>query len=483
MEALDTLIFSRIQFAANISFHILFPTITIALGWVLLFFRVRFAQTGDQKWMNIYRFWVKVFALSFAMGVVSGITMSFQFGTNWPGFMETVGNIAGPLLAYEVLTAFFLEAAFVGIMLFGFSRVPGWLHMLATFLVAFGTTVSAFWIIVLNSWMHTPQGYEMIDGVAHATDWWAIIFNPSMPYRFFHMLLASGLTVAFLVAGVSAFRWLLGDRSRDVRTALKVGVCIGALLIPVQIFVGDSHGLNTLEYQPQKIAAMEGIWETGPHQPLLLFAIPDEAARTNHFEVRVPNLASIILTHHADGVLQGLNDFVAEDGTPMHPPVFPVFWSFRVMVGTGLAMLLVSWATVFVMWKRRRLHEDAQAGHWLAVEGLPKPFFWVLAPMAFSGWVATLAGWYTTEIGRQPWLVQGIMTTDMAVADVPAPMVASTLIGYLVVYGLLLMAYISVILYLARKAARGEDGRANDMSHSGKAQVEALTGEEHAHVA
>jgi cytochrome d ubiquinol oxidase subunit I len=198
MEALDTLILSRIQFAANISFHILFPTITIALGWVLFFFRVRFAQTGDDKWMASYRFWVKIFALSFAMGVVSGITMSFQFGTNWPGFMETVGNIAGPLLAYEVLTAFFLEAVFIGIMLFGFSRVPGWLHMLATGLVAFGTTVSAFWIIVLNSWMHTPQGFEMIDGVAFATDWWEIIFNPSMPYRFAHMWLASGLTVAFL---------------------------------------------------------------------------------------------------------------------------------------------------------------------------------------------------------------------------------------------------------------------------------------------
>ena len=451
MEALDTLILSRIQFAANISFHILFPTITIALGWVLLFFRVRFAQTRDEKWMNIYRFWVKVFALSFAMGVVSGITMSFQFGTNWPGFMETVGNIAGPLLAYEVLTAFFLEAAFVGIMLFGFSRVPAWLHILATFLVAFGTTVSAFWIIVLNSWMHTPQGFEMVDGVAFATDWWAIIFNPSMPYRFAHMLLASGLTVAFLIAGVSAFRWLLGDRSRDVRTALKVGVSIGALLIPVQIYMGDMHGLNTLEYQPQKVAAMEGIWETGPNQPLLLFAIPDQEARENRFEIGIPGVASLILTHHFDGVIQGLNEFVAEDGTALHPPVLPVFWSFRTMVGTGMAMLLVSWATVFVMWKRRHLHVDAQAGHWLAVEGLPKPFFWALVPMAFSGWVATLAGWYTTEIGRQPWLVQGVMTTEMAVADVPAPMVAGTLAGYLVVYGLLGAIGFYLIAMNARK--------------------------------
>ncbi|OAN70339.1 cytochrome D ubiquinol oxidase subunit I [Jannaschia sp. EhC01] len=474
MEALDALILSRIQFAANISFHILFPTITIALGWVLLFFRVRFAQTGDEKWMNIYRFWVKVFALSFAMGVVSGITMSFQFGTNWPGFMETVGNIAGPLLAYEVLTAFFLEAAFVGIMLFGFSRVPAWLHMLATFLVAFGTTVSAFWIIVLNSWMHTPQGFEMVDGVAFATDWWAIIFNPSMPYRFAHMLLASGLTVAFLIAGVSAFRWLIGDRSRDVRTALKVGVTIGACLIPLQIYMGDMHGLNTKQYQPAKVAAMEGLWETGTNVPLILFAIPDEEARENHAEIAIPGLASLILTHSFDGELTGLNDFVAEDGTVMHPPVAPVFYAFRVMVGTGMAMLALSWLGVFLMWKRRRMHADPSAGHWLAVEGLPKLYLIALVPMAFSGWVATLAGWYTTEIGRQPWLVQGVMTTEMAVADVPAPMVAGTLIGYLVVYGLLLFAYISVIVYLARKAARGDDGRAIDMSHSGKAQVAVL---------
>ena len=475
MEALDTLILSRIQFAANISFHILFPTITIALGWVLFFFRVRYAQTRDDKWMAAYRFWVKIFALSFAMGVVSGITMSFQLGTNWPGFMETVGNIAGPLLAYEVLTAFFLEAVFIGIMLFGFSRVPGWLHMLATFLVAFGTSMSAFWIIVLNSWMHTPQGFEMIDGVAFATDWWAIIFNPSMPYRFAHMMLASFLTVGFLIAGVSAFRWVLGDRSREVRAMLKVGVTIGALLIPVQIFMGDLHGLNTKEYQPAKVAAMEGLWETQAGAPLVLFAIPDEAARTNHMALEIPGLASFILTHKWDGVLKGLNDFVAEDGTVLHPPVAPVFWSFRVMVGTGMAMLLLSWASIWFMWRRRALHQGRITCHWLAVEGLPKPILWALVPMAFSGWVATLAGWYTTEIGRQPWLVQGVMTTEMAVADVPAPLVLGTLITYLAIYVALLFAYIGVIAYLARKAAKGDDGRAIDMSHSGKAGVMALS--------
>ncbi|WP_292288294.1 cytochrome ubiquinol oxidase subunit I [Marivita sp.] len=442
---MDTLILSRMQFGANISFHILFPTITIALGWVLLFFRLRLAGTGDQKWADAYRFWVKVFALSFAMGVVSGITMSFQFGTNWPGFMESVGNIAGPLLAYEVMTAFFLEAVFLGIMLFGMSKVPGWLHTLSTFLVAFGTTMSAFWILVLNSWMHTPAGFEMRDGVAFATDWWAIIFNPSMPYRLVHMLLASGLTVAFLLTGLSAFRWLIGDRSNGVQATLKTGVIIGAVLIPLQILAGDFHGLNTLEHQPQKVAAMEGNWDTGPNTPLVLFGIPDEQTRSTDFEISIPNGASLILKHSADGVVPGLNDFIAEDGTVQHPPVAPVFFSFRIMVATGMAMLLLSWTAVVFMARKRR-----------GIEGLPRPLLWAMVPMAVSGWIATLAGWYTTEIGRQPWLVQGVLTTEAAVADVPAPMVASTLIVYLSIYAALLAAYVGVLFYLARKATMGE---------------------------
>src|SRR6056297_347040 len=403
---MDTLLLSRIQFGANISFHILFPTITIALGWMLLAFKLAWQRTGNEKWMEAYRFWVKIFALSFGMGVVSGITMSFQFGTNWPGFMEAVGNIAGPLLAYEVLTAFFLEAVFLGIMLFGASRVPVWMHTLATFLVAFGTTMSAFWILVLNSWMHTPAGFEMRDGVAHATDWIAIIFNPSMPYRLTHMLLASGLTVAFLIAGVSALRWLWGDRSEAVRATLRTGVFVGAALIPLQILAGDFHGLNTLEHQPQKVAAMEGNWDTGPNVPLVLFAIPNEETRSNDFEIAIPNGASLILKHSADGVVPGLNDFVTEDGTVQHPPVAPVFFSFRIMVATGMAMLLLSWTAVFFMARKRR-----------GVEGLPKPLLWAMVPMAVSGWIATLAGWYTTEIGRQPWLVQGVLTTEAAVAD------------------------------------------------------------------
>jgi len=443
---MDALLLSRIQFAANISFHILFPTITIALGWVLLFFRLRFAATRDNKWMDLYLFWVKVFALSFALGVVSGITMSFQFGTNWPGFMETVGNVAGPLLAYEVMTAFFLEAVFLGIMLFGASRVKPWVHITATFLVAFGTTMSAFWILVLNSWMHTPQGYELRDGVVHATDWFAIIFNPSMPYRLVHMLIASGLTVAFLIAGLSAWRWLRGDRAPAVATGLRFGLLLGAALIPAQIVAGDMHGLNTLEYQPQKVAAMEGNWETGPGVPLLLFAIPDEAARMNHAEVAIPYGASLVLTHSLDGVVPGLNDFVAEDGTVLHPPVAPVFWSFRVMVATGMAMLALAWAATFLMWRRG------------GVDALPRPILWATVAMTFSGWVATLAGWYTTEIGRQPWLVQGVLTTEAAVGDVSGAMVASSLAAYLAIYAFLLVAYIGALVHLARTGGKGTPG-------------------------
>lgn len=458
---MDTLILSRIQFGANISFHILFPTITIALGWVLLFFKLRFNATGERKWMDAYMFWVKIFALSFAMGVVSGITMSFQFGTNWPGFMETVGNIAGPLLAYEIMTAFFLEAVFLGIMLFGVSRVRPWVHTLATFLVAFGTTMSTFWIIVLNSWMHTPQGFEMRDGVAHATNWFEIIFNPSMPYRFTHMMLASGLTVAFVIAGISALRMLWGDKAESVKSTLRVGIFLAAGLIPAQILMGDMHGLNTLEYQPQKVAAMEGNWETRGNVPLVLFGIPNAQTRSTDFEISIPNGASLILKHKAEGVVPGLNDFVAEDGTVNHPPVAPVFFSFRIMVGIGMAMLALSWAGAYYI--RRR-------GAGL----MPKPMLIGFTAMTFSGWIATLAGWYTTEIGRQPWLVQGVMTTKEAVAAVPAPMVLGTLITYLLIYAALIVAYIGVITFLAHKAATGAPLSTRQYPRRGEADLPLL---------
>ncbi len=433
----NTLMLSRIQFALNISFHILFPTINIALAWLLLAFKIRSSQTGHPVWMRAYRFWVKIFALSFAIGVVSGITMSFQFGTNWPGFMETVGNIAGPLLGYEVLTAFFLEATFLGVMLFGQHRVPDKVHTLATFVVAIGTSLSAFWILALNSWMHTPTGFEMIDGVAYPVSWWAIIFNPSFPYRLVHMLLASGLTAAFLVAGISAYRILRGDRKHAPALALKAAIYSAALLIPLQILVGDLHGLNSFEHQPQKVAAMEGIWETRQGAPLLLFAVPDEEQRSNHFEVAIPKLASLILTHELDGEIVGLNDFAGN-----HPPVAPVFYGFRIMVAVGLLMLALSWYT---SWRLLRGHD------------IPPLALRALVAMTFSGWVATLAGWYVTEIGRQPWLVTGVLSTAQAVTTVPASHVGITLVMYLLFYLLILLAFIHTLFYMARNSVEVDE--------------------------
>lgn len=431
MMDFDPITLARIQFAANISFHILFPTITIALGWMLLFFKLRYNATRDESWMDAYAFWVKIFALTFAMGVVSGITMSFQFGTNWPGYMNTVGNIAGPLLAYEVLTAFFLEATFLGIMLFGRKRVSDRVHTLATVLVALGTTASAFWILVLNSWMQTPAGFEMIDGQAFITSWSEAIFNPSMPYRIAHMLVASGLTASFLVAGISAYRWLRGDRVPAVMKALRTAVIAAAVLIPGQILLGDMHGLNTLKHQPEKIAAIEGIWETERGAPLLLFALPNDAERRNDFAIGIPKMASLILTHELDGELRGLNEFEG-----VHPPVAKVFWSFRVMVGVGMLMLLVSWLAAFHLWRGRFSLFTAR----------------LLVGMTFSGWVATLAGWYVTEIGRQPWLVHGILKTADAAGDVTGGMIMTSLAMYLTTYVALLVAYVTVLFHLARKA-------------------------------
>ena len=432
---MDALMLSRLQFAANISFHILFPTITIALGWWLLFFRWRWVRTRDERWLLAWRFWTKVFALTFALGVVSGITMSFQFGTNWPGFMERVGNIAGPLLGYEVLTAFFLEATFLGVMLFGHDRVSERTHLIATFLVAFGTTVSAFWILALNSWMQTPAGHEVIDGVFHVRSWAEVIFNPSFPYRLVHMLLASGLTATFLLAGLTALRVLRGTASPAAPLVLRSALTVAAVLVPLQILAGDFHGLNTLKHQPQKVAAMEGIWQTERGAPLVLFGWPDEAARTTHFAVEVPKLASLILTHDLDGELKGLNEF---EGA--HPPVAPVFWGFRVMVGVGMLMLVVSWAGLWML-RRARWRPDA----------LPRPALQVIRFMGLSGWVATLAGWYVTEIGRQPFIVFGELRTAEVVTTTPAPHVAITLIGYSIVYVLLIVAYIAVLRYMSEK--------------------------------
>lgn len=440
MESLDPLLLARIQFAANITFHILFPTISISLGWVLLFFKLRFARTGQRHWMDAYQFWVKIFALTFALGVVSGITMSFQFGTNWPGYMQTVGNIAGPLLAYEVLTAFFLEATMLGVMLFGRQRVSEKTHTVATLLVAGGTTLSAFWILALNSWMHTPAGFEMIDGQAHVTSWLEVIFNPSFPYRFTHMMLASGLTVAFLLAGISSYRWLRHERSNEVMASLKTGVYLASVLIPLQIIAGDAHGLNTLEHQPAKLAAMEGIWKTRKGVPAVLFALPDEHAKENRLEIAIPNLASLYLTHAWDGEVKGLDQFEGR-----HPPVAAVFWAFRIMVGVGMLMLFASWACAWQLapWKK-------------GGQRMPRPWHAkMLVAMTFAGWIALVAGWYTTEIGRQPWLVSGILTAADAASGVPAPRIAFTLAIYLALYLALIVAYVSVVFHLARHKKPG----------------------------
>ena len=428
---MDEFLLSRLQFAANITFHILFPTITIALGWLLLFFKLRFNRTRDERWMQLYFFFTKVFALSFSLGVVSGVTMSFQFGTNWPGFMNTVGNIAGPLLAYEVLTAFFLEATFLGVMLFGFRKVPAWVHTGATLLVALGTTLSAFWILALNSWMHTPVGFTMIDGVAHATSWREIILSPSMPYRLAHTLISSGLTVAFLVGGLLAFRRLRGDASPAVASGLRVAIVLAAILAPLQAVVGDLHGVNTRDYQPAKLAAMEGLWHTEAGAPLVLFGLPDAAERRNRLEVAIPKLGSLIATRDPNGVIRGLNEFEGR-----HPPVAPVFWGFRIMVGVGL--LMIAAAAVGAWYHFRRVE-------------LPPWFLRVLLGMTVSGWVATVSGWYVTEIGRQPWLVQGVLLARDAVADHAPGHVGLTLVAYLVTYTLLLVAFVGTLFYLAKK--------------------------------
>jgi cytochrome d ubiquinol oxidase subunit I len=422
---------------------------------VLLFLRLRWLKTrggsdavAAQGWLDAYRFWTKVFALTFALGVVSGITMSFQFGTNWPGFMEHVGNVAGPLLGYEVLTAFFLEAGFLGVMLFGHGKVSERIHLMSTFLVAFGTTLSAFWILALNSWMQTPAGHEIVDGVYHVKSWIEVIFNPSFPYRFTHMVLASALTCAFLLIGLSAWQTLRGVAQRSAPKVLRVGLTLAALAIPAQIVVGDAHGLNTLEHQPAKIAAMEGVWETERGAPLLLFAIPDNAQRMNHFEIAIPKLASLILTHTADGEIKGMNSF-----GDAHPPPLPLFFAFRVMVGMGVLMLATSWLGWW--WYRRARWQPA---------ALPRALLWLFAAMTFAGWIATVAGWWVTEIGRQPFIIYGLLRTAEVASKVPSGMIGLTLALYITLYVALVIAYVTVLKYMAEKPEEVLEADARDQA-------------------
>ncbi|MBV8047593.1 MAG: cytochrome ubiquinol oxidase subunit I [Paludibacterium sp.] len=427
MISLDVFFLARAQFAVNIAFHTLFTTISIALAWVLFYFRLR----GQQAcWRAAYGFWVKIFALTFALGVVSGVAMSFQFGTNWPGFMNYAGNVAGPLLTFEVLTAFFLESTFLGLMLFGAGRVSQTVQTVAVFLVALGTTLSAFWILALNAWMHTPDGYMEREGVLHARDWWRIVFNPAMPWHVAHMLLASGLTVAFLLAGLSAYRWLRGQHDEPVRVVMTSGVRLAAWLIPLQIWVGDLHGLQIHRDQPAKVAAIEGLWHTGRAVPAVIWGWPDERAGRIRGALALPGVASLILTHDWDGEIQGLEAFAER------PPVLPVFLAFRVMVGMAIGMWLVAWIGAWHLRGRRAPS--------------PRLVRWLIG-MTFSGWIAVLAGWCVTEIGRQPYLIQGLLLTRAAAADMPSAQLALSLGGYLALALGLLAAYVTVLFLLARR--------------------------------
>lgn len=432
---LDPLLLSRMQFAFVVSFHAIFPVFTIGLASYIALLHGLFFKTNNPAWDRLALFWTKVFAVVFGMGVVSGIVMSFQFGTNWSNFSQAASNFLGPVLSYEVVTAFFLEAAFLGVLLFGRGKVPQGVHLFAAIMVAIGTFISSFWILSANSWMHTPAGIELIDYRFHVVSWTEAIFNPSFPYRFAHMAMASFLTGGFVVAGVSAWFLLRGRDPEANRRALSMCLWLLLFLAPAQAVVGDFHGLNTLEHQPAKVAAMEGHWETSGNVPLLLFAIPDQEAQTNRFEIGIPNLASLILTHSTDGVIQGLNEFAPEE----QPPVWIVFWAFRVMVGIGLLMIATA-LTGLLLRRKGKFHQHT---------GFLKTLVYMI-PMPF---VAVLAGWIVTESGRAPWLVYGMMAHAEGVTpSLTGPMALFTLVGYVLVYA---VVFYAGIYYLTRVVRNG----------------------------
>lgn len=436
VRCLDALLLSRIQFGFVISFHILFPAFTIGLASWLAFLEFRWLRTRAQVWRDLYFFWMKIFAVSFGMGVVSGIVMSFQFGTNWSVLSERAGNILGPLLSYEVLTAFFLEATFLGVMLFGWKRVSHKLHFLSTCMVAVGTLISTFWIISASSWMHTPQGYTLVDGIFEPASWWQIVFNPSFPYRLAHMVLAAFITTCFVIGGVSAWYLRRGEHVDAAKRMLRLAVLFAAVTVPTQIVVGDLHGLNVGEYQPTKLAAMEAHWRSegeGKGVPLVLFAVPNEAEERNEYEIAIPRLGSLILTHSWDGEIQPLTAVPAED----RPPVAPVFYLFRVMVGLGLAMLALTLWSLWA-WRRGRLFDAP----WLL-----RAWTWMIP----SGFVAILAGWYVVEIGRQPWVIYGLLRTADAVSAVDARSVLASLVAFAVAYAVVFGAGIGYLVKMIRK--------------------------------
>ncbi len=434
---IDAVLLARIQFAFTVSFHIIFPSFTIGLSAFIATLLVRWRMTGEERFHRLARFWTKIFAVSFAMGVVSGVVMSYEFGTNWSHFSVVVGNVVGPLIGYEVLTAFFLEATFLGIMLFGWSRVPPTLHVASAVLVAIGTSLSAFWILAANSWMQTPAGHEIRDGIAYPVDWIAVIFNPSFPYRFAHMFTAAYLTTSLVVLAVGARYLVTGRFKEEAHTMLRMGLGMVAILTPLQMYIGDASGLNTAKHQPEKVAAIEAHWDGNKPGELVLFAIPDEAEERNLFSIAIPNLSSLLITHSWDGLFPGLKQYPAED----RPPVIPVFFAFRIMVGMGVLMLLIGWIGAWY-WMRGRLFETR--------------WYLKIAQYAWPlGFIAILSGWYVTEIGRQPWVAYGILRTADAASPVAASAVLTTLVLFFIVY---LCVFAMGIYYINRLIEHGPKG-------------------------
>lgn len=429
MTALDL---ARIQFGFTIAFHIVFPAITIGLASYLVVLEASWLRTGQQLFMDLYHFWSKIFAVNFGMGVVSGLVMSYQFGTNWSVLSDYAGSVLGPLLTYEVLTAFFLEAGFLGVMLFGRDKVGPRLHLFATFMVALGTLISMTWILAANSWMHTPQGYAMADGRLVPSDWIAIIFNPSFPYRLVHMAMAAFLSTALFVSASAAWHLLRGKDNPAIRKMFSMGMWMILIVAPIQAVIGDFHGLNTLEHQPAKIAAIEGHWEnTGEGgTPLILFGWPDMEREETRYKLEIPHLGSLILMHSWDGEVPSLKEFAPED----RPNSTIVFWTFRVMVGLGMLMIaLGAWSA----WLRHR------GKLWQC-----RPFLRFALVMGPSGIIALLAGWFTTEIGRQPWTVYGLLRTADAVSAHGAVQLGTTLILFVLIYSIVFGAGFIYLLRL-----------------------------------
>lgn len=433
----DAILLARIQFAFTVAFHIIFPSFTIGLAAFIATLLVRWRLTGREYLRTLARFWTKIFAVSFAMGVVSGIVLSYQFGTNWSQFSVVVGNVLGPLLGYEVLTAFFLEASFLGIMLFGWNRVSPNLHVTSAVLVAIGTSLSAFWILSANSWMQTPAGHEVRDGIAYPINWIEVIFNPSFPYRFAHMFTAAYLTTSLVVLAVGC-RYLVKDRFiEESKTMIRMGLGMVAILAPLQAFIGDMHGLNTAIHQPAKVAAMEAHWDGSKPGDLVLFAWPNEKEERNDFEIAVPGMASFIITHSTEGLFKGLKDFKPED----RPPVKPVFFAFRAMVGIGIIMIGIGLVGAFLWW-RKTLFETKWYLQWVQ-------YSWPL------GFVAILAGWWVTETGRQPWVATGILRTADAVSPVEFGAVLTTLILFVLIYS---SVFSMGVYYINRLIEKGPQG-------------------------